>query len=129
MSGGGPSSGDGGGGGGDDGYQTPRPGGSGGGGGGDGSPDRCDIVQTVALNSPQAAVVGALNVGDALSVAVGGTPAHPVLEVRTVAGAIAGSLTHRGHVEIIDCISKGHSYKATVVQRSGGMVTLQVQRA
>lgn len=132
MSGGGNN--DGGSGGRDDGYQLPKSGGSGGGGGGgggggDGSPDRCDIVQTAALNSPQPAVVGTLSVGDVLDVVLGGVPGRPVLEVHTVAGAVAGSLTHRGHVDIIDCIDAGNVYKATVVQKSGGMVTLQVQRA
>ena len=86
-------------------------------------------MQTAALNSPQPTIVATLSVGDILEVVLGGTPARPVLEVRTVAGAIAGSLTHRGHVEIIDCIAAGNVYSATVVQKSGGIVTLQVQRA
>ena len=139
MSGGG-----GGGGGRDDGYQTPRPakpqapeggvavgpvGGSGGGGGGGGPDvDACDIVQTAALNSPQPAVVGRLIVGDVLDVVLGGTVARPILEVREPSGAIAGSLTHRGHVVIVDCIAQGNSYVAVVVQKSGGMVTVRVQR-
>lgn len=142
MSGGG---GGGGGGGRDDGYQAPRPAkpqvpsdgveigaddGNGGGGGGGGGPDvdACDIVQTAALNSPQPAVVGRLIVGDVLDVVLGGSTARPILEVREPSGAIAGSLTHRGHVAIIDCIAQGHTYVAVVVQKSGGMVTVRVQR-
>ena len=138
-----------GGGGRDDGYQTPRPAspgptgdkgngggatptgagsGVGGGGGGGGASDPCDIVQTAALNSPQPAVVAGLNVGDVLDVMLGGTAARPVLEVRTPGGAIAGSLTHRGHVAIIDCIAAGNQYVAIVVQKSGGIVTVRVQR-
>lgn len=141
MSGGG-----GGGGGRDDGYQAPRPakptspitsdggviggveggGGSGGAGGPEG--DACDIVQTAALNSPQPSVVARLGAGDRLDVMLGGTPARPILEVRDASGAVAGSLTHRGHVAIIDCINRGHDYLAVVVEKSGGMVTVRVQR-
>lgn len=135
-----------GGGGRDDGYQVPRPAkpaqgagedgpkgttptsGGGGGGTGGGAPDPCDIVQTAALNSPQPAVVTSLSVGDLLSIVLGGTAARPVLEVRVASGATAGSLTHRGHVAIIDCITAGHQYEAVVVQKSGGIVTVRVQR-
>lgn len=135
-----------GGGGRDDGYQVPRPArpaqgagedgakgttptsGGGGDGGGGGAADPCDIVQTAALNSPQPAVVATLNVGDVLNVVLGGTASRPVLEVRAASGAIAGSLTHRGHVAIIDCITAGHQYEAVVVQKSGGIVTVRVQR-
>lgn len=145
MSGGG-----GGGGGRDDGYRTPRPSGPGGGsgvdrpaggdagggvgigrgggGGGGGSSDPCDIVQTAALNSPKPTVVSTLNVGDVLDVVLGGSSARPILEVHTPAGSVAGSLTHRGHVEIIDCIAAGNTYEAVVVQKSGGIVTVRVQR-
>lgn len=133
MSGGGD-----GGGGRDDGYQAPRPtrpntagsgtASSGAGGSGSAGLDPCDIVQTAALNSPQPTVVARLNIGDALNVVLGGTSARPVLEVRDASGAVAGSLTHRGHVAIIDCINQGNSYVAVVVQKSGGMVTVRVQR-
>lgn len=117
----------------DDKYETPRSSGAkrggGLGGGGDGLPDRCDIAQTAALNSPQPSVVQTLSVGDVLVVVLGGTQARPILEVRTPAGVVAGSLTHRGHVDIIDCIDAGNVYEAVVVQRSGGIVTVRVQRA
>lgn len=129
----------GGGGGRDDGYQTPRPSkpttagngsatGSGAGGGEGPVEDPCDIVQTAALNSPQPTVIARLNVGDVLSVVLGGTPARPILEVRDGSGAVAGSLTHRGHVAIIDCINRGNVYIAVVVEKTGGMVTVRVQR-
>ena len=127
----------------DDGYQVPRPprpgsggdasagsasGGAGNAGGVNTGVDPCDIVQTAALNSPQPAVVRGLNVGDVLDVVLGGTTARPILEVRTPAGAVAGSLTHRGHVDIIDCIAAGNQYEAVVVQKSGGIVAVRVQR-
>jgi hypothetical protein len=121
-----------GGGGRDDGYQVPRPkptpGGQGGGGGGVEGEDPCDIVQTAALNSPQPVVVNGLSVGDILVVSIGGTPAKPILEVRTQQGLVAGSLTHRGHIAIIECISNGNQYEAIVVQKSGGMVSVRIQR-
>lgn len=120
-------------------FQFPRPAqpaqkpdpakaGSGGGGGEGGLPDPCDIAQTAPLNSPQPAVVAGLNVGDVLLVELGGDAARPVLEVRTAANAIAGSLTHRGHLAVILCIEAGNAYEAVVMERSGGIVTVRIQR-
>lgn len=106
--------------------RSPRTSGGGGAGGG---ADDCDFVQTAPLNSPQRAVVSTLSVGAVLEVALTGSPPRQVLEVRTSAGAAAGTLTHRGHLQIIDCINQGHSYEAIVVSISGGFVTVRVQRA
>lgn len=100
----------------------------GGGSGGGGGADPCDIVQTAPLNSPQQAVVSTLNIGDSLHVVLTGSPPRQIIEVRTSAGAVAGSLTHRGHLQIIDCIAQGHSYEAIVVALSGAFVTVRVQR-
>jgi hypothetical protein len=85
-------------------------------------------VQTAPLNSPQRTVINTLNIGDSLDVVLTGSPQRQIIEVRTSSGAVAGSLTHRGHLQIIDCINQGHSYEAMVVALSGAFVTVRVQR-
>lgn len=101
--------------------------GGGGGGGGTGT-DPCAIVQDAPINSPKPAVVNALSVGDILDVVLTGVQPHRVLEVRTLAGLAAGSLTHRGHLALIACIDQGNSYSAEVIQRSGGSVVVRIER-
>lgn len=104
---------------------TPRSGTGGGGGAGGGGGDPCDIVETVPLNSPQPAVVTHLNVGDVLDVVLTAGPPS-ILEVRQN-GARAGALTHRNHLRLINCITKGRQYQAVVVRKSGGAVDLRVE--
>ena len=90
--------------------------------------DPCALVHQAPLNSPRRAVVPTLNTGDILSVVLNSSGPRPILEVHAPAG-IAGSLTHTGHVAIIDCIRAGHQYVAEVVGRSGPAIDLQVRRA
>ena len=119
-------------GGGRDDYTPPnipsRPGSGGGGAGGTAGGDPCAIFQQAPLNSPRPGVVPTLNVGDVLGIVLNIAGVRPVLEVHAPAG-IAGSLTHTGHVQIIDCIRLGNSYVAEVVGRSGAAVNLQVRPA
>lgn len=104
-------------------------GGSGGtGGGAGGGEDPCAISQDAPINSPNPAVVGGLSVGDVLDVVLGGAAPRQILEVRTRAGLIAGSLTHRGHLEIVRCIGSGNVYTAEVIQKSGGAVVVRIER-
>ncbi len=117
-------------GGGRDDDQSPRvTGGPGRGGGGPGGNDPCAIIQQAPLNSPRPDVVGTLSAGDVLTVELNSSGTRPILEVHTAAGAVAGSLTHTGHVQIIACIEAGHSYIAEVTGRSGGAVNLQISPA
>lgn len=102
--------------------------GGGGGGGGEGGTDPCDIVQDAPLNSPNPAVVPLLSVGDALDVVLTGIAPRQVLEVHTPNGGVAGSLTHVGHLALVRCIDAGNSYKAEVIQRTGGSVVVRVER-
>ena len=70
----------------------PKTGGGGtGGGGGDGH-DPCQINRDVTLASPNPAVIGTLTVGDILPVALNTSGTAPVVEVRSAAGAVAGTL-------------------------------------
>lgn len=102
---------------------------SGGGSGGGGGSDPCDLIQDAPLNSPQQTVVNALSVGVVLDVVLSGTAPNEQLVVQTKAGQLAGSLTHRGHVAIIDCINSGHVYEAVVTSKSSGFVQVRVQPA
>lgn len=105
-----------------------RPSGGGGSAGGPAGGDPCAIFQQAPLNSPRPSVVSTLSIGDVLTVELNSTGVRPVLEVHAPAG-IAGSLTHTGHVQIIDCIRVGNRYVAEVIGRSGAAVNLQVRPA
>lgn len=117
-------------GGGRDDYTPPsiptRPNSGGSGLGGAAGDDPCAIFQQAPLNSPRAAVVATLNVGDILSVVLNEAGIRPVLEVHAPTG-IVGALTHNGHMLIIDCIRRGRSYVAEVISRSGPAVDLLVR--
>lgn len=102
--------------------------GGGGGGGGGGDVDPCAIVQDAPLNSPAPAVVAGLTVGSMLDVVASGAAPRRVLEVRTSAGTLAGSLTHVGHLLILRCIDAGNAYQAEVIQKSGGSVVVRIER-
>lgn len=119
----GPSSGSGGSGGG---------GGTGGGGGGgtggerpDGDP--CDIRETAPVNSPQPAVVRTLTIGDRLPLRVAGAPPRRILQLVAPAG-VAGSLTHRSALALVNCIDAGHAYEAEVIAINAGLVTVRIER-
>lgn len=101
---------------------------SGGGGSGpyDSGPrkDDCNIVETVPLNSPKAAVVSTLKVGDELEVALSANKLS--LEARK-AGVVAGALTPSRLADLLDCINQGKSYKAVVRKLAGGNCTVEIR--
>lgn len=106
---------------------APKPtGGGGGDGSGGGGSDPCDVIETVPLNSPQPAVVNMLNVGDVLDVVLNTAGPRPVLELQRN-GQRAGALTHRNHLNLINCIVSGRAYQAVVVKRTGGAVEVRVE--
>jgi hypothetical protein len=81
------------------------------------------------INSPQAAVLAPLTVGDRLNVAVNRNGVRPVLEVSDAAGRMAGSLTFRGYLELIDCILiRGATYAAVLTNIAGGVHEVRVDR-
>jgi hypothetical protein len=104
---------------------APKSGGGGGGGSGD---DPCAIVQTAPINSPNPAAVAGLSVGDSLDVVLTGTAPRHVLKMQTLAGVAVGSLTHRGHLALINCILAGNTYQAEVIQKTGGAVVVRIER-
>lgn len=106
---------------------APKSGGGGSGGAGSGD-DPCAIVQTAPINSPNPAAVAGLSVGDSLDVVLTGTAPRYVLKVQTLAGVAVGSLTHRGHLALINCILAGNTYQAEVIQKTGGAVVVRIER-
>ncbi len=103
--------------------------GAGSGGGGEAGDDFCDIREPAPLNSPKPAVVEQLKVHDVLKVVADQSGDRPILKVVDSSGNEAGSLTHRNHAAILDCIELGNSYIATVIEKAGGAVTVLIERA
>jgi hypothetical protein len=113
----------------DDTNRGNQPTGSGGGGGSGGQSDPCQIVAPAPLNSPKPSVVATLVPGQILDVFLNTGGQRPVLEVRTATGAVAGSLTHVGHLTLIGCMQQGWAYQAVVLSVSGGAVMVRVEPA
>lgn len=101
---------------------------SGGATGGDrGGIDPCSRSRRGPINSPKAAILGALGVGSVLGVVVRRPGASPILTVVDGAGAAAGSLTFVGYLELVDCIeNRGFTYQATIVNIAGGAYEVRV---
>lgn len=106
-------------------------GGNGGGGfggsGGSGGGDACDINERAPINSPQPAIISRLSVGSRLSVSLSGSAPRQTVELHSPNG-LAGSLTHKGALNIANCITAGNAYEAEIVQINGGQVTVQIER-
>ena len=96
---------------------------TGGGGGGGGGYDACLIHTNTSLASPNPAVVGTLGIGSVLDVVLNATGANPVVEVRTAAGAVAGTLAGIPILRtLIECLQGGSTYVFEVSGISGGRV-------
>jgi hypothetical protein len=104
--------------------------GSSGGGGGGGSSSGgssagdCSIVERVPLNSPQAAVVATLIQGQKLNVELRG---GSVVAVVAASNSIAGSLTPRRLVELIDCMDQGRQYHAVIITVRGALCEVEIR--
>ncbi len=97
------------------------------GGGGDGQPDPCLTVRQGPINSPNPAILAALTVGSILDVWVDTSGSRPVLVVG-VGGRAAGSLTFRGYLDVIGCITNhGIGYRAVIVRIAGGAYEVRVE--
>lgn len=95
-----------------------------------GNNDPCLRPRSGPINSPKASVLGSLAVGSVLEVDIQITGRVPVLVVKDSSGAVGGSLTFIGYLELIDCIrNKGVKYKATVTHISGGVYSVLVDPA
>jgi hypothetical protein len=106
---------------------SPSSGGGGGGGGGQPA-DPCLKIRRGPINSPKPAVIAGLKVGSVLSVRVRTVGTSLVLLVEDSNGAVAGSLTFVGYLEIVDCIQKRSiSYQAVVINIAGGVCEVRVE--
>lgn len=84
--------------------------------------DVCNIVERVPLNSPQAAVVSRLKEGQQLTV----EQRHGVV-VALEGANVAGSLTPRRLVELIDCMNQGRQYIAVVLAIRGALCEVEIR--
>lgn len=64
-----------------------------------------------------------------LDIVVDSSDGRAILKVLDRGGNVAGSLTHRHHAKIIECIDQDNSYTATVIEKAGGAVTVLIERA
>jgi len=93
-----------------------------------GGSDPCQKTRRGPINSPKAVVLSKLSVGSLLKVDVHMSGATPILAVFDNAGTPAGSLTFIGYLEVIDCIqNRGVTYKATIINITGGVYEVRVE--
>ncbi len=101
------------------------------GGGGSGSSDSasdCDIVERVPLNSPQPAGLAHLKPGMTLDVVLTKGPPQSLVATIQGTGQVAGSLTPKSLVRLLQCIKSGNVYVAGVVTVKGGFVEVEIRR-
>jgi len=83
-----------------------------------------NLAFQAAINSPQASVIGQLNVGSILSVHLNktgnGVEVHHKKQV-------AGSLTGTHVAQLVNCMNSGFEYEATVVTLDGGNCVVRVE--
>ena len=107
---------------------SPSSGGGGSGGAGGQLADPCLKIRRGPINSVKPAVVAALKVGSILNVRVRTVGTSLVLVVEDSTGAVAGSLTFVGYLEIVDCVqNRGVSYQAVVINIAGGVYEVRVE--
>lgn len=75
-----------------------------------------------AINSPVAAVIGQLHVGAVLQVSQGGPQAVNL----NYNGKAAGTLTGAKISQLINCMTTGFNYEATVITLNGGHCVVEV---
>ncbi len=93
-----------------------------------GGSDPCQKKRRGPINSPKAPVLSKLSVGSVLKVDVRMSGTTPILVVFDSSGAVAGSLTFIGYLEVIDCIqNRGVAYQATIINVTGGVYEVSVE--
>jgi len=89
------------------------------------SSDECATLAFDAqLNSPQAAVLATLAVGEYLSVNLSALPRQAVQVSKN--GVVVGALTGTQTPQLINCLQNGYSFKAEVLSVAGGMCAVRV---
>lgn len=87
------------------------------------------LVQVAPINSPKAPVLASLKIGDELAVVLQTSGTRVSLVLVDKSGATAGSLTHRGYLQLIECIEAGYKYKATLTKKSAGLNEVRIMAA
>ena len=88
--------------------------------------DPCNIVERTALNSPNSTVISTLRVGDMLTVVYQTGPPQRLVAEQSP-GVIAGSITSRSMLSIIQCIQRGYAYVAEVLSIRGAICEVVVR--
>ncbi len=85
----------------------------------------CDIVERTPLNSPKAGVLQQLKKGDVLQVRPSDDRKSIVAQKDGV--GVAGSLTPRRLADLLECIERGRTYKATIVELKGALCEVEIR--
>ncbi len=93
--------------------------------GGPSAKDKCTFTETTILNSPDAAVIGTLAVGQVLRIELQDQPRRRLVAVAS-GSRIAGAITSAKLVDMIECITLGFSYSAKILEIQGGRVTVEI---
>lgn len=90
--------------------------------------DNCTITEQTILNSPNAAIVATLTIGQILSIVLVQVGLRSRLEAVTIPqGQTAGAITSTRMVDIIECIQDGSTYEAEVISINAGRVGVEIR--
>jgi hypothetical protein len=90
----------------------------------------CEAIRFEAvLMSPKPAVVAKLIVGQILFLRLSTQQERPIVEVVTDRGETAGNVTSSYLIQLIECMERGHSYVAQVLELDGGACRVLVHHA
>lgn len=89
--------------------------------------DCARLIERTLINSPVPEVVQRLDGGALLRVTLSNLNGAQVLQAVAENGDVAGSLTPPSLPQIIECIGKGHSYVAIVLDRDGGNIRVEIR--
>ena len=94
---------------------------------GDGGPeDPCNIIEVTNINSVDRVVASSLSEGDDLFLEYEPGPPQRLV-VKTLTGAILGSITSPSMLQLIQCIIAGNAYVAVVLVVRGAQVQVRIQ--
>jgi hypothetical protein len=105
-----------------------------GGGGGGGWPEEtlrsCDDLEfETTLSSPQADVIGDLQQGDELDIALDTSDGVSKVVARDTGGQVAGTITSGEFAALLRCLQEDNTYVAEVINVSGGLVRVRIRHA
>lgn len=90
--------------------------------------DACAIVTNGTLRSPSPTAVSTLTAGAELDVQLIAVSGVDVLQAVNASGNVVGVIDTPDEQQLIDCITVGNEYRATVIRVSGGAVSVRITR-